>query len=265
MKNGLFWFLAVVITLGAAVYHRMTGPTYPVRGRAVIDGTTLSYKLPRSAENSRDAEVRVKAPGNFQGYLTYRRFKTRDPWAVVPLARRGEDLVARLPKQPAAGKLAYRLLLRGAGGPVSLTGERQVVLRFKNPVSTSLLVPHVIVLFAGMLFAVASGLAAVDKKRNPRRYVVWTLALLFLGGFIFGPLIQKQAFGMYWSGFPVGKDLTDTKALVSFLFWVAAWAAGRKGKPARGVVLAASVLTLITYFIPHSVLGSELDYTGFKG
>jgi hypothetical protein len=265
MKKGLFWFLAVVITLGTAVYQRMTGPTYPVRGKTVIDGTALSYKLPRSAENSRDAEVRVKAPGNFQGYLTYRRFKTQDPWAVVPLARDGEDLVARLPKQPAAGKLAYRLLLRGAGGPVSLTGERQVVLRFKNPVSTWLLVPHVIVLFAGMLFAVASGLAAIDKKRNPRRFVVWTLALLFLGGFIFGPLIQKQAFGMFWSGFPVGKDLTDTKTLVSFLFWVAAWVAGRKGKPARGVVLAASVLTLISYFIPHSVLGSELDYARFKG
>lgn len=265
MKKGLFWSLAAVITLVAALYQRMTGPTYPVRGKAVVDGTVLSYKLPRSAENSRDAEVKVKAPGNFQGYLTYRRFKTQDSWAVVPLTRRGEDLAALLPKQPAAGKLAYRLLVRGAGGPVSLTGEKQVVLRFKNPVSTWLVVPHVIVLFAGMLFAVASGLAALDKKNNPRLYVVWTLALLFLGGFVFGPLIQKQAFGMYWSGFPLGKDLTDTKTLVSFLFWVAAWVAGRKGKPARGVVLTASVLTLITYFIPHSLLGSELDYTSFKG
>lgn len=265
MKKGLYWFLAVVITLGAAVYQRMTGPTYPAGGAAVIDGTTLSYKLPRSAENSRDAEVKLKAPEGFQGYLTYRRLKTDDPWSVVPLVRRDGELVGLLPKQPAASKLAYRVLLRGAASPVSITGGRQVVLRFKNPVSTWLLVPHVIVLFTGMLFSVAAGLAALDRKKNPRPYVVWTLALLFLGGFIFGPLIQKQAFGMYWSGFPAGKDLTDTKTLVSFLFWVAAYLAGRKGKPARGSVLAASVLTLITYFIPHSVLGSELDYTRFKG
>jgi hypothetical protein len=112
-----------------------------------------------------------------------------------------------------------------------------------------------------MLFAAAAGLAALDRKRNPRRFVLWTVGLLFVGGFILGPLMQKFAFGVAWAGFPAGTDLTDNKTLVAFLFWIVALAAGRKGRPARPFVVAASLVTLLAFLIPHSLLGSEFDYT----
>ncbi len=37
--------------------------------------------------------------------------------------------------------------------------------------------------------------------------------------------------------------------------------AGRKGRPARPFVIAASLVTLLVFLIPHSLLGSEYDYT----
>jgi hypothetical protein len=42
--------------------------------------------------------------------------------------------------------------------------------------------------------------------------------------------------------------------------WLAALIAGRKGRPARGWVLAAAIVMLIVFSIPHSLLGSELVY-----
>ncbi len=111
-----------------------------------------------------------------------------------------------------------------------------MVIRFKDPVPAWILIPHVLVMFAGMLFSTAAGLAALDKKRNPRRLVLWAVVLLFVGGFVLGPLVQKFAFGVAWSGFPFGTDLTDNKTLIAFLFWIAALVAGRKGKPARPFV-----------------------------
>jgi hypothetical protein len=261
MKKPLFWFLAVVITLGSALYQRLTGPSYPLRGKVVVGGVEIKYKLPRNAETAHDAEVAVPAPSPLQGYLEYRRFKTEDAWARVPLARQGDRLVGYLPKQPAAGKLAYQVSLTGGYLTTPLAGEAPVVIRFKDPVPLWIIVPHGLVMFAGMLLSTAAGLAALDRKRNPRRLVLWVVAFLFAGGFVLGPLVQKLAFGVAWSGFPLGMDLTDNKTLIAFLFWIAALVAGRKGKPARPFVLAASLVTLVIYLIPHSLMGSELDYT----
>lgn len=261
MRKGLFWLLAIVITLGSAVYQRVTGPTYSLRGKAAVDGVEVKYKLPRSAETVRDAEVAVPAPAPIQGYLEYKRFKTEDPWTRVPLVREGERLVGSLPKQPAAGKLAYTVSLTAGYLAMPLSGGDPVVIRFKDPVPGWLIIPHVLVMFAGMLLSTTAGLAALDKKRNPRRFVLWAVALLFAGGFVLGPLVQKFAFGAAWSGFPLGTDLTDNKTLIAFLFWIVALIAGRKGRPARPFVIAASLVTLVIYLIPHSLMGSELDYT----
>jgi hypothetical protein len=73
--------------------------------------------------------------------------------------------------------------------------------------------------------------------------------------------MQKYAFGVAWAGFPLGMDLTDNKTLIAFIFWIAALVAGRKGRPARPFVLAASLVMLVIYLIPHSLLGSEFDYS----
>lgn len=264
MKKALLWSLAVVITVCSAFYQRMTGPTYRLRGKAVVAETEVRFKLPRSAETVADAEVSVPAAAPLEGYLEYIRYKTDDSWTRVPLVRKDGNLVGYLPKQPTAGKLAYKVSLTGGYLTTVITGEEPVVIRFKDPVPGWVIVLHVIVMFAGMLLSTAAGLAALDRKRNPRRLALWAAALLFLGGFVLGPIVQKYAFGVAWSGFPLGGDLTDNKTLVSFLFWIAALVAGRKGKPARPFVLAASLVTLVIFLIPHSLLGSEFDYSKMR-
>ena len=264
MRKGLFWFLAVVITLGSAVYQRRTGPTHPLRGKAVVDGTEISYRLLRSAETLRDAEVAVPAPAAVEGWLDWKRYPTEDDWTRVTLVREGDRLVGHLPKQPAAGKVAYKVHLGRDEAALPITGNDPVILRYKDPVPLWVILPHVIIIFAAMLFSTAAGLAALDKKRNPRRLVLWTIALLFAGGFILGPLMQKFAFGVAWTGFPLGTDLTDNKTLIAFLFWIVALIAGRKGKPARPFVIAASLVTLLIFLIPHSLLGSEYDYSKLR-
>ena len=74
MKRYVLWFLAVLITLGAAVYQRVTGPTYPSRAEATLDGQAVSARLPRSAENLADAEVMLRGiPEGVDGYIEYVR------------------------------------------------------------------------------------------------------------------------------------------------------------------------------------------------
>ena len=262
MRKGLFWTLAVVVTLASAVYQRVTGPTYPVKGKATVGGVEVRYRLPRSADTGADAKLALTAAAPVEGRLEWQRFKAGDSWSSVALVREDDRLVGYLPQQPAAGKLAYRIVLTSGSESKTVTGRAPAVLRYKDPVPLGLLIPHALVMFTGMLLATAAGLAAIDRKRDPRRLTFWTVAFLFLGGFVLGPLVQKFAFGVAWAGFPAGTDLTDNKTLIAFLFWVAAWIAGRKGKPVRPLVIMASLVTLVVFLIPHSLLGSQYKYPG---
>jgi hypothetical protein len=262
MKKVGLWILAFLLTITAAVYQRMTGPTYALRGKSVVDSTEISYRLPRNHEIGPNCEISVKVPNkDIEGHLLYKRYPTDDPWEKIPMSRQEDILSANLPQQPSSGKLAYRVYLSRQNEEISLTGDESAIIRFKDYVPRTILFPHIIVMFLAMLFSTRAGLEALDKNGNTRKLVIWTTGLLFVGGLILGPLVQKYAFGALWTGFPFGYDLTDNKTLIAMLGWVAALIAGRKGKPARGWVLGASILLFVVYLIPHSLLGSQLDYS----
>ncbi len=262
MKKVLTWILAFLLTAVVLVYQRVTGPTYDKRVKVSITGETVSARLLRSHVSTRDCPIEVEVPNaNIEGYLKYKRFKTADPWTHLNMAREGSHLIAYLPKQPPAGKLAYRVTLSSQAQESVLSGEEPVVIRFKGEVPAVVVILHILVIFGSLFFSILAGFEAMKKGGNARKLAIITAVLLFIGGIILGPLMQKYAFGAYWTGFPVGKDLTDTKTLFALLGWIIALIAARGGRTARGWYVGAFVLTLVIFLIPHSVLGSELDYS----
>jgi hypothetical protein len=72
--------------------------------------------------------------------------------------------------------------------------------------------------------------------------------------------VQKYAFNSYWTGWPFGGDLTDNKTALAFLGWVCALVALYRSKRPRAWALGAAIFLLLVYLIPHSLLGSEIDY-----
>ena len=116
-------------------------------------------------------------------------------------------------------------------------------------------------MFAAMLMATRTGMAAFVESPFTLRYTLLTGLFLMLGGMILGPIVQKFAFDAYWTGWPWGTDLTDNKTAVAFLAWIlAAWQQKKTGN-AKVWIISAAIITLAVYLIPHSAFGSELDYT----
>lgn len=259
-KSILFWIFSVIFTLSIAVYQRLTGPTHPARGKVSIAGEKLSFRLIRSYGGPDDAEVIVKVPDNVMGEFTYKRFKSFDEWHTVPMERKGDALVAYVPHQPPAGKVEYYINLSTPQEKISLTKD-PVIIRFKGHVPGYVLIPHILLMFSAMLFSTRTGIEAIIKGKRTYLYTAITLFLLMPGGMILGPVVQKFAFGAYWTGWPFGHDLTDNKTAVAFIFWIIAFVKLRKNKSAFGWALAASIVLLMVYLIPHSVLGSEIDHT----
>jgi hypothetical protein len=254
------WALAIAITLGTLVWQRTSGPTYPARGSVHLGGQTIMMRLERSNSTASDQPVRVAvADSAVSGEVVWRRYPTADPWQVQELKREGDALVATLPRQPAAGKLEYQVRLR-RGGEQVVFPERPAVTRFRGDPPAAVLAPHILAMFLGMLFATRAGIEALSPKRDPRRLAWATLGLFLVGGFILGPLVQHYAFGQWWTGVPFGWDLTDNKTLLAALAWVFALWCLRGGRPARGAVVAAALVTLAVFAIPHSAWGSQIDW-----
>lgn len=260
MKNLLFWFLAFIITVSAAVYQRSTGPTYPKRYVIELDSEPFKIELIRSHTIDKDFFVTLKyAPETLEGSVFYKRYPTQDEWSEVAFLRDESSLNAQLPLQPPAGKLEYYLILNYKGELIPLAENDPVIIRFKGFVPAGFMIPHILAMFLAMLLSSYTGILAIFKDSRFRKYAFWTLALLVVGGLIFGPIIQKYAFGDYWTGWPFGWDLTDNKTLIAVIFWGGAVLLNLKKSRPWIAVLAAIVL-LAVYSIPHSTMGSELDY-----
>jgi hypothetical protein len=265
----LLWLLALLLMFGAASYQRRTGPSYPLRGTFSVDQVGFDYRLPRSEKVTRDARVELPDPGGeISGELRFKRFGTEDPFRAVGLARHDGSLGAALPAQPPAGKLEYYLLLRDPSGVerrIPGAAGETVIIRFTGEVPWTVLLAHILFIFAALLIGLRAGLAALFRPRGMRALLWTALALMTGGGMILGPVVQRYAFGQYWTGIPFGYDLTDNKMLIMWLVWIAACAvAGRRTQgrdfKARLAVVLATLIMMVVYLIPHSLRGSTLDY-----
>ena len=195
------------------------------------------------------------APGTFRFSLRGEAEEVRGVGATLP----------SLPER--AGKYEYVVLVDDGNGPRSVTGERPVYARYKAPVPRAVLLVHIILVFLSMTLALRTGLQAIAGG-EVRGLLLATIVSLLLGAFVLGPIVQKYAFGVWWSGVPFGYDWTDNKVLVEFAAWLGAAAVAfgsRNPRVARGAVIAATTVTLAVYFIPHSIFGSEYDYTRGSG
>jgi hypothetical protein len=287
-RRATLWFVSFLIMAVALLYQRETGPTRPEKGSYDVAGKTWDYRLLRSEWSHLDARVVLPGPPTgVNASLNWRRYPTEEAFTQVPFVYSAEQeyrggkgaYIAEMPQQPAAGKLEYFLQVQAEGGtelhiphdpkaePGVIDKDKEfIIIRFKDSVPTYILGPHIFMMFLSMWFGMRAALGSFFAPQGIRRLAWLTLLFLTIGGMMLGPLVQKYAFGHYWTGYPNGKDLTDNKMLIMWLSWVfACGVLGTKPKPNEkasriAVVLAAVVMTVV-YCIPHSMRGSELDYS----
>ncbi len=271
LRSILLWLGAIVFTLAIAVFQRMTGPTHPVTYKFSLNNNDYKVKLIRTAEtntlegevygqNGKFLEIPYLIPDTaITGSMIYRRYKSYDEWTEVTMLRRGDTLFASFPEQPWAGKTEYMVSFSD-GKTIARPVEETIVLRFKGAVPDNILFPHILLMFLAMLFSTRTGFAALAREKATFVYTIFTILFLVPGGLILGPIVQKYAFGAYWTGWPFGHDLTDNKTAVAFIAWLLALIMLWRNREKRGWALVASIVLLAMYLIPHSVLGSEIDH-----
>lgn len=263
------WIMSAVLMLFVAMYQRVTGPTYPLYGETSYSSSEIQYRLPRSCNSGENAQIKMLVKDeSISGFLKYSRYVSNDSamkklsnWVSVGLSRSKDTLWAEIPSQQPAGKIIYQIFLTKPQAKEQALNPEPTIIRFKGQVPSYFLIPHIIIMFLTLLFAARTGFEALFKNSNVLKLAVWTSVFLIFGGMILGPIIQYYAFGVFWSGFPLGHDLTDNKTAAALLFWIFATWQLKRNPNNKWWALLATIVLIIVYMVPHSMLGSELDYT----
>ncbi|MGD0712051.1 MAG: hypothetical protein ABR968_12840 [Bacteroidales bacterium] len=264
MKRGKSTFIvifSIVFTIVIAWFQRVTGPTYPYTGKLSINNNEIKFKLPRTSDSKEGEQIRIKiADNSVKGKFIYKLYKSNDSLRTVDMTRDGDYLVTTIPPLPPAGKIMYKIKVESGNQKADLSDD-WTIIRYKGVVPASILILHIIIMFIAMLFSTLTGMEALFKGIRTYRYCFVTVVTLFIGGIILGPIVQKYAFGAYWTGWPFGHDFTDNKTVVAFIFWIIAFFKLARNKLDRKWAIIAAIMLLAVYLVPHSVLGSEIDYT----
>ncbi|MBN2280761.1 MAG: hypothetical protein JXQ65_09275 [Candidatus Marinimicrobia bacterium] len=257
-RSSILWIISIILTLVFVVYQKKTGPTYPVKGQKIVADSLVTYKFYRSYDVGKQVPIKIKTNHkNITAYFVHKRLKSHDEWSTkIYLERENESLVGYLPTlNELAGKRVYKVYLND-----KMIGDEPIIIRFKGNVPAYILIPHILFMFIAMLVSTRAGLEVIFRNVSTDKLTRVTSFSLLLGGIILGPIVQKFAFDAFWTGWPLGHDLTDNKTLLAMIFWgIALWKARKNHNPRFWVLIAFIILTLV-YLVPHSMLGSEFDY-----
>jgi hypothetical protein len=193
------------------------------------------------------AEMTLLEPGRYFGYLPAQFRGTTLEYYIE--AKAGDSIVARVPAKIKAEAFVV---------PVKGTPNRYV------------LISHIVLIFIGLFFFIFSGYLGY-KALKDRRTLLYIPRVAFLGTITFfiasiplGMVVAYQTFGKPWTGFPVGRDLTDNKALAILAYWVVCGFLYRgslfRKDPSRDLVpmgtmayvhIVGAIITAALFAIPH--------------
>lgn len=251
-------------------------------------GITIKHKTVPKKEGDGDAVISAKVTGiqspENQVFLFYKIKKKKSdifsPCNSVLMKQKEKELFEGvISHQPKGDKAFYYIKVTDKNGKGLLTLPepkkseiKPIRLKFEGEVPGFVLIPHILAMFGGVLFAFLSFFSIFDLKRKKislQKSVNLskiTLALLFLGTFPLGWALNWYAFGVLWEAFPFGKDITDNKTQIVFLFWLitlilvkGSFLSGDPQKNLFGektyfwMVFASFLVAIFMYLVPHSL------------
>jgi len=220
------------------------------------------------------AEINGGPPGGqISAFIFYRT--DQRPFQVSDMSALGEGkFFGAIPPHGRGEVVQYYIEARTASDIVTRVPAKErgegFLIKVKGKPNTYLLVTHVVIIFIALFFFLFAGYLSVRALQH-RRSLLYIPRVAFLGTAIFfvasiplGMVVAYQTYGVPWTGFPVGDDLTDNKSLVILIYWIVCAVLYRgslwRKDPSHDflpmitlpyVHLAGAVLTAVLFALPH--------------
>ena len=261
---------AFVLSALMLVLGRLTATSTPQDYKIQIDHISLSHETVTESFGEKPRLFLKASSREGLEPVVYYSQKRGGPYQFEVMSPVDSGFVATLPVLEKNNKLWYRIMVFEQRKLLAdfPPGEDQFV-KFKGHVMPFVLISHIVFMYAAIFAGLLTLLSAIDiilGKGNVRksvRYVMWTLILGVIGGFIFGPIVSYQTLGIPYEGIPFHKDITDSKTLIFMLFWVFTFFISRRGLKGERMavsegayallVILSFIVTFGLFLIPHSI------------
>ena len=222
-----------------------------------------------------DLSIYVEGERALEPVVRYRLKSEEDYHNVQMTIEGGGTWRAVLPEYEKGTKIYYAIELREEDERIAripAESGSSLFIKYKGKVSPVVLTLHIIFMFAAFYFMVQGFWSALgilsgrDWKSEAVGYGRWVLLSSFVGGWPLGFILNYQAFGVIWEGFPFGYDITDNKTQIMFVFWLVSLLLVRGSLlglgeerdvlGARGFAVALIVSFLVSlalFIVPHSL------------
>jgi hypothetical protein len=182
---------------------------------------------------------------------------------------------AALPEFGKGTKIYYAIELLDGGEAVARVpaeNESFLFIKYKGKVSSVVLILHIIFMFASFYFMMQCLWSAVGilggraRKGEAVSNARWILLSSFIGGWPLGFILNYQAFGVIWEGYPFGYDITDNKTQIMFVFWLVSLLLVRGSFMGKGeemdtlgergfaaAVIVSFIVSILLFIVPHSL------------
>jgi len=222
-----------------------------------------------------DLSLTVKGDRALEPVIRYKVGKEEALRTVVMTGEGDGTWRAVLPELGKGTKIYYSLELLRGGETVARIPEKSesfLFIKYKGKVSAVVLTLHILFMFASFYFMVQSLWSALGIlagrawKAEAVRHARWVLISSFIGCWPLGFILNYQAFGPVWEGFPFGYDVTDNKTQIMFVFWLVSLLLVRGSFLGRGeerdtlgapgfaiAVIVSFIVSLLLFIVPHSL------------
>ena len=259
MKRAISWFLAVLIALSIAISQFIMGTSYPIMTEVNTGKQHLNFELKRTSIGKTDCPVVLPVEDiTISGYILYRIYPSTDSMSRINLIREGDKLTAKLPIQPPAGKLEYRIFLEKAGTVIPVNNGKPIIIRFLGSVPMTILVLQSLFILLAILFSNITGIFAAIGVKTYKGMIYPTVFFLTCVVFILQPIMHKYSLNQSWSCWPISWEAGDNKILIALIVWLLAMYFNFK-KSLRGLVVLASFLSIFILSVPHGFPGLTHD------
>ncbi len=267
--------LSLVLSLVLLGVSRKISTRSPLDVSTEFEGITVKHRTVTESRTGEVKQVAISLYGDTQpvrnGFIYY-NYAGGNPKRTEMRFIDSKTLSGDLPQGQRGQKLYYRIELMGDERFLTSLppiGRPGYLVKYKGHVTPIVLISHIILLFVAVFFAFIAFFIGIDLIKGVGRpksaFLIASSVFLcgLAGGVLIGPVVTYQTFGEGWGGWPIGKDITDTKTEIFLFFWLVAMILGigfqRGSRPLVGEVaygyfiMFCFVITLVAFLIPHSL------------